>query len=69
MTVREKIISDLSILNEVQLKQVADYLNFLKFQPTNHTKQKKKDSLFNLGKKPTKVDVSDASENLDEYLY
>lgn len=70
MTIREKVVSELNVLNEAQLKQVADYLAFLKFQKKKKAKNgnSKKDSIFNLGKKPIECDAPDASENLDKYL-
>jgi hypothetical protein len=72
MNVREKVISEINVLNEVEVKQVSQFLEFIKFQTKKRgktTNGKQKDSIFNLGKKPVEVGVSDASENLDKYLY
>ena len=72
MNVREKVISEINILNEVEVKQVSQFLEFIKFQTKkrdNVKKNKRKDSIFNLGKTPVEVGVLDASENLDKYLY
>lgn len=73
MTFREKVIADVRALNETQLKRLADYLNFLKVQNREESPEKNgnsnSDSLFNIGKNPVNIGVSDASENLDEYLY
>ena len=72
MNVREKVISEISVLDDVEVKQVSQFLDFIKFQTKkrkNITKHKEKDSIFNLGKTPVEVGVSDASENLDQYLY
>jgi len=71
MTIREQVVSDLSILSEMQLKQVADYLEFLKFQQKKSSKNgnSEKDTIFNIGKNPVKCAAPDASENLDKYLY
>lgn len=71
MTTREQIVSEINILNETQLKQVADYLEFLKLRQKdkNVNGNSKKDSIFNLGRNPVDCDAPDASENLDKYLY
>lgn len=73
MTTREEVISGLELLNETQLRLVADYLKFLKSRKEKGSKGNngslKHDSIFDLGKNPVKVGVSDASENLDDYLY
>jgi hypothetical protein len=72
MNVREKVISEINVLNEVEVKQVSQFLEFIKFQTKKRnitTNGKQKDSIFNLGKNPVEVGVSDASENLDQYLY
>ena len=73
MTTREEVISALDLLNDTQLRLVADYLKSLKSRKENGSKGNigslKNDSIFDLGKNPVKVGVSDASENLDDYLY
>jgi len=70
MTTREQIISEISVLDESQLKKVAEYLNFIKFKTKDKSKNgKHQDTIFNLGKKPIETGVTDASENLDQYLY
>jgi hypothetical protein len=73
MTTREEVISALDLLNETQLRMVADYLNFLKSRKEKKSKANngspRNDSIFDLGKNPIEVGVSDASENLDNYLY
>lgn len=72
MTTRDQIISEINILDESQLKQVADFLDFIKFRKKKITKSKNgkcHDSISNLGKNPVETGVSDASENLDKYLY
>jgi hypothetical protein len=72
MNVREKVISEINVLNEIEVKQVSQFLEFIKFQTKKRSKKvdiKKDDSIFNLGKNPVEVGVSDASENLDQYLY
>lgn len=73
MTIREKVVSKLNVLNESQLKQVVDFLDFLKFREKKNTKKEsgklQDDGIFNLGKNPVEIGVSDASENLDKYLY
>jgi hypothetical protein len=72
MNVREKVISEINVLNEIEVKQVSQFLEFIKFQTKKRGKKadiKKDDSIFNLGKKPVEVGVFDASENLDQYLY
>jgi hypothetical protein len=71
MDVREKVISEVSVLNEGEVKQVSQFPEFIKFQTKKRGKKtngKQKDSIFNLGKKPVEVGISDASENLDKYL-
>lgn len=70
MTTREQIISEISVLDESQLKKVAEYLNFIKFKTKDKSKNGKyQDTIFNLGKKPIETGITDASENLDQYLY
>ena len=72
MNVREKVISEINVLSEVEVKQVSQFLEFIKFQTKKQIKTKNRtetDSIFNLGKNPVEVGVSDASENLDQYLY
>ena len=72
MNVREKVISEINVLSEVEVKQVSQFLEFIKFQTEKQSKTKNRietDSIFNLGKNPVEVGVSDASENLDQYLY
>ena len=72
MNIREKIISEINVLSEIEIKQVSQFLEFIKFQTKKQRqikKHKQADSIFNLGKKPVHVDVPDASENLDQYLY
>ena len=73
MTIREKVVSDLNLLDDVQVRQVADYLKFLKSRKITKSKYTNgslpKDSIFNLGKHPVETGVTDASENLDKYLY
>lgn len=73
MTVREKIVSDLSLLSDAQINQVADYLEFLKSRKVKRPKETNgdlpNDSIFNIGKNPIQTGVTDASENLDKYLY
>ena len=72
MNVREKVISEINVLSEVEVKQVSQFLEFIKFQTKKQSKTKNRietDSIFNLGKNPVEVGVSDASENLDQYLY
>ncbi len=73
MTVREQIVSKLNLLTEEQIKQVADFLDFLKFREKKTTENgeniSQADGIFNLGKNPVETGVNDASENLDKYLY
>jgi hypothetical protein len=72
MNTREQIISEISILSDVEVKQIAQFVEFVKFQTKKKSKSqngKKQDSIFNLGKKPVEIGISDASENLDQYLY
>ncbi|MFT3742775.1 MAG: hypothetical protein QM785_00645 [Pyrinomonadaceae bacterium] len=73
MTVREKLISDLRSLDDLQLAKVADYLTFLKSRVSKTSKKinrdKKIDPIFGLGKDPVDTGVTDASEELDSYLY
>ena len=72
MNVREKIISEINVLSDIEVKQVSQFLEFIKFQTKKQRqikKQKRTDLIFNLGQNPVTVDVSDASENLDQYLY
>lgn len=72
MNVREQVISEINVLSEIEVKQVAQFLEFIKFQTKKRHKSKnskKRDSIFNLGKTPVEIGVSDASENLDQYLY
>ena len=73
MTVREKLISDLRSLDDLQLAKVADYLTFLKSRVSKTSKKidrdKKSDPIFGLGKDPVDTGVTDASEELDSYLY
>ena len=72
MNVREKVISEINVLSEIEVKQVSQFLEFIKFQTKKQSKTKNRtetDSIFNLGKTPVEVGVSDASENLDQYLY
>jgi hypothetical protein len=71
MDVREKIMSEINVLNEVEMKQVSQFLDFIKFKTKKRGKKNngKQDSIFNLGKSPVEVGVSDASEDLDKYLY
>ncbi len=71
MNIKEKVLEDINKLEESEIKKVADYVKFLRFQgKTESIKSNgKKDSLFDIGKNPVDVGVKDASENLDEYLY
>lgn len=73
MTVREQVVSKLNILTDEQIKQVADFLDFLKFREKKTTENSErisqKDGIFNLGKSPVETGLSDASENLDKYIY
>ena len=72
MNVREKIISEINVLSDIEVKQVSQFLEFIKFQTKKQRqikKQKRTDLIFNLGQNPVTVDVSDASENLDQDLY
>ena len=72
MNVREQVISEINVLSEVEVKQVSQFLEFIKFQAKRQTEPKngkQTDSIFSLGKNPVEVGVSDASENLDKYLY
>lgn len=71
MTIREQVISEINVLSETQLEQVADYLQTLKFHRTdkNENGNSKQDAIFNLGRNPVDCDAPDASENLDKYLY
>ena len=73
MTVREKVVSDLNLLTDEQVNMVAVYLTSLK--PRKRTKAHKtngipaNDSIVKIGKNPVAVGITDASENLDKYLY
>lgn len=73
MTVREQVVSKLNLLTEEQIKQVADFLDFLKFREKktseHNTDIPKNDGIFNLGENPVETGMTDASENLDKYLY
>ena len=73
MTTREEVISALDLLSDTQLRLVADYLKSLKSRKEKGSKgnngSRRNDSFFDLGKNPVEVGVSDASENLDDYLY
>lgn len=73
MTVREQVFTKLKVLTDEQLKQVADFLDFLKFREKKISELKKvvseEDDIYNLGKNPIEISVSDASENVDKYLY
>lgn len=73
MTVREKVVSDLNLLTDEQVTLVAVYLKSLKLRTrTKSNKANGKsptDSIFKLGKDPVSIGVTDASENLDKYLY
>ena len=72
MTTREHIISEINVLDESQLKQIAEFLDFIKFRTNKRNKSKngnQQDAIFSLGKKPIEIGISDASENLDQYLY
>ena len=71
MTIREKVVSDLNRLDDVQVRQVADYLKFLKSRKNQTPKNPNRptDTIFNIGNNPVKTGVADASENLDKYLY
>jgi mRNA-degrading endonuclease RelE of RelBE toxin-antitoxin system len=71
MSIKEKVLEDINRLDESQIKKVSDYVKFLQFQGKEkaHKSNGKKDSLFGIGKKPVDVGITNASENLDEYLY
>lgn len=71
MSVKEKVVEDLDKLDESQVKKVSDYVKFLRFQGKGKTQKTngKKDSIFNIGKNPVDVEIKNASENLDDYLY
>ena len=73
MTVREQLFSKLNLLTDEQIKQVADFLDSLKFREGGNVENKKNisqnDGIFDLGKNPVEAGVSDASENLDKYIY
>lgn len=73
MTVREQVVLKLNLLTEEQIKQVADFLDFLKFREKktseHNTDIPKNDGIFNLGENPVETGMTDASENLDKYLY
>lgn len=73
MTVREQVFTKLKVLTDEQLKQVADFLEFLKFREKKISEIEKNvsqnDGIFNLGKSPVEIGINDASENLDKYLY
>lgn len=72
MTVREKILSDINVLTDAQVRQVADYLKLLKSNKRKKvakTNGSRPDAIFKLGKHPVKTGITDASERLDKYLY
>ncbi len=71
MSVKKKVLEDINKLNEAQIKKVSDYVKFLQFQgkEKTHKSNGQKDSLFGIGKNPVDVGITDASENLDDYLY
>lgn len=71
MTIREQVISEINVLSETQLEQVAGYLQTIKLRQTDESENgdSKQDAIFNLGKNPIDCGAPDASENLDEYLY
>ncbi len=73
MTVREQVVLKLNLLTDEQIKQVADFLDFLKFREKKNTENGKNisqnDGIFNLGKNSVETGVSDTSENLDKHIY
>ena len=51
MNVREKVISEINVLSEIEVKQVSQFLEFIKFQTKKQSKTKNRtetDSIFNL---------------------
>ncbi len=71
MNVKEKVLAKIDGMDEVQIKKVEDYMNFLQLQGKRMPQipNGKKDPILNIGKNPTNVGTEDASENLDDYLY
>lgn len=73
MNTREQIISEVKILDESRLKEIAEYIDFLKFRERQKLRKpinsSLNDSIHNLGKNPVETGVNDASENPDKYLY
>ncbi|MEQ1603507.1 MAG: hypothetical protein ABL999_01410 [Pyrinomonadaceae bacterium] len=73
MTAREKVVSDLKMLTDEQINMVAVYLKSLKLRKRTKLPRTNgnpaTDSIFTIGKDPVAVGVTDASENLDKYLY
>jgi hypothetical protein len=72
MSIKEQVISEISGLDESQLKQIVVFLAALKGKkkkPGASKTGKSEDPIFRLGRNPVKTGVTDASVNLDKYLY